>query len=67
MDDLKKIVIEKRIPLFTADTLAELSKMDVKIEGGSGRVWATLLVAPENEKEVLRLARAEGYAKAEEA
>ncbi len=67
MDDLKKIVIEKRIPLFTADTLAELSKMDVKIEGGSGRVWVTLLVAPENEKEVLRLARAEGYAKAEEA
>ncbi len=63
---MKHIVVEKRVPLFSPDMLVALSNLGVKIEGGSGRVFVELSVAPENEKEVLRLARAEGYVRAED-
>lgn len=63
---MKKLIVEKRIALFSADTLAAFSDLGVKIDGGSGRVFAELRVDPAREKEVLRLARAEGYAKVDE-
>ena len=61
MPVMKKIIVEKRVRLFSADTLAALSDLGVKIEGGSGRVYVELLVEPAREKDALRLARAEGY------
>jgi len=64
---ISSIVVEKRVALLSADTLAELSALDARLDDGSGRVWIRLSVDESREKDVLRLLRAEGYAKVDEA
>jgi len=59
------VIVEKRVPIFSADTLVELSRLGVKIHGGSGRLFASIEMPPGVEKETLRVLRREGFALAE--
>ena len=55
------VTVEKRLPIFSSETLLELARIGVKIHGGSGRLFATVEIPDGAEKEVLRLLKSEGY------
>jgi hypothetical protein len=61
---MKQITVEKRLPIFSAETLVELSRLGVRIGDGSGRIHVTLEIPPEAEKEILRIVRRENFLKA---
>lgn len=61
----KPLVVEKRIAIFSAETLTELARLGVKIKGGSGRLFAELEIPEGAEKKALRAVKREDFRRVE--
>lgn len=58
-------VVEKRVPLFSAELLAELAKLGVQVSGGVGKIHAHIWIPEGKEIEVFELLGKEGFYEAE--
>ena len=54
-------IVEKRIPIFSAEVLAKLADLGVQISGGSGKIHAHIWIPKGKEMEVFQLLSKEGF------
>jgi hypothetical protein len=54
-------VVEKRVPIFSADTLLQLAELGVQVSGGSGKIHAHIWIPPGRELEVFELLSKLGF------
>ncbi|OPZ01713.1 MAG: hypothetical protein BWZ10_03418 [candidate division BRC1 bacterium ADurb.BinA364] len=57
----KTVTVEKRVAIFSADALAALGRLGVRILDGSGRIHATLEIPEGAKREAMRVIHGEGF------